>query len=90
MRRLTAHPLAPQFLKYDRKVLRFYMAWDDRNSLYGELRPFVLHYYLADDTMEILEVSAVDGIRWHQIAVEILEVSAVEGIRGHQMASDHR
>ena len=36
------------------------MAWDDRNSLYGELRPFVLHYYLADDTMEILEVTAVD------------------------------
>ena len=31
------------------QVLRFYMAWDDRKSLYGELRPFVLHYYLSDD-----------------------------------------
>ena len=52
-----------QFLKYDRKVLRFYMAWDDRNSLYGELRPFVLHYYLADDTMEVLEVRRANAGR---------------------------
>ena len=52
-----------QFLKYDRKVLRFYLAWDDRKSLYGELRPFVLHYYLADDTMEILEVRRANAGR---------------------------
>jgi len=52
-----------QFLKYDRKVLRFYLAWDDRRSLYGELRPFVLHYYLADDTMEILEVRRANAGR---------------------------
>lgn len=52
-----------QFLKYDRKVLRFYMAWDDRKSLYGELRPFVLHYYLSDDTMEILEVRRANAGR---------------------------
>ena len=37
-------------------MLRFYLAWDDRTSLYGELRPFVMHYYLSDDTMEVLEV----------------------------------
>ena len=52
-----------QFLKYDRKVLRFYLAWDDRRSLYGELRPFVLHYYLADDTMEVLEVRRANAGR---------------------------
>ena len=52
-----------QFLKYDRKVLRFYLAWDDRRSLYGELRPFVLHYYLADDSMEILEVRRANAGR---------------------------
>ena len=52
-----------QFLKYDRKVLRFYLAWDDRKSLYGELRPFVLHYYLADDELEILEVRRANAGR---------------------------
>jgi len=52
-----------QFLKYDRKVLRFYLAWDDRKSLYGELRPFVMHYYLSDDTMEILEVRRANSGR---------------------------
>lgn len=35
-----------QFLDHDRKVLRFYCSS-------GE--PFVLHYYLADNTIEILE-----------------------------------
>merc|ERR1711939_1068358 len=44
-----------QFLKYDRRVLRFYCMWDDTPSLYGEVRRFVLHYYLADDTVEIVE-----------------------------------
>jgi Ca2+-binding EF-hand superfamily protein len=44
-----------QFLKYDRKVLRFFCMWDDTPSLYGEVRKFVLHYYLADDTVEIVE-----------------------------------
>jgi len=44
-----------QFLKYDRKVLRFYALWDDTPTLYGEVRRFVLHYYLADDTVEIVE-----------------------------------
>merc|ERR1711988_104053 len=44
-----------QFLKYDRKVLRFYCMWDDTPSLYGEVRRFVLHYYLADDTIEVVE-----------------------------------
>ena len=41
------------------------MAWDDRKSLYGELRPFVLHYYLSDDTMEILEVRTATNVVSH-------------------------
>ena len=45
-----------------RKVLRFYLA-DDRKSLYYELRPFVLHYYLADDELEILEVRRANAGR---------------------------
>merc|ERR1711959_133523 len=44
-----------QFLQYDRKVLRLYCLWDDTPALYGEQRKFVLHYYLADDTIEIVE-----------------------------------
>ncbi|KAK3248003.1 hypothetical protein CYMTET_42513 [Cymbomonas tetramitiformis] len=46
-----------KFVENDRKVLRFFCLWDDRNSLYGDRRPYVLHYFLADDTVEILEVN---------------------------------
>lgn len=43
-----------QFLDNDRKVLRFFVKSDDL--------PFVIHYYLADDTCEIREVHhANDG-----------------------------
>jgi hypothetical protein len=44
-----------QFLENDRQVLRFDCVWDDRDTKFGELRRFKLHYYLADDTVEILE-----------------------------------
>jgi len=37
-----------QFLDNDRKVLRFFCESEDL--------PFVVHYYLADDTIEIREV----------------------------------
>lgn len=30
-----------RFLENDRKVLRFFCIWDDRDSMYGELREFV-------------------------------------------------
>lgn len=40
-------PSQKQFLENDRKVLRFYA--------YSEIA-FVLHYYLADDTLEVREV----------------------------------
>lgn len=43
-----------QFLDNDRKVLRFFAKSDDL--------PFIIHYYLADDTIEIREVHhANDG-----------------------------
>ena len=31
----------------DGKVLRFWAVWDDRASLYGDRRPYVVHFYLA-------------------------------------------
>jgi len=51
-----------QFLEMDRKVLRFYCVWDDRDAMFGEMRKFVIHYYLVDDTLEIREChNANDG-----------------------------
>lgn len=44
------------FLKYDRKVLRFVCIWDDRESLYGDVQQFKLHYFVSDDTIEVLAV----------------------------------
>lgn len=46
-----------QFLDNNRKVLRFYCLWDDRESLYGDRRPYVLHYFLEDDTGELLDIN---------------------------------
>jgi len=41
-------PSQKQFLDNDRKVLRFFCDSEDL--------PYVVHYYLADDTIEIREV----------------------------------
>ncbi|KAI3356550.1 hypothetical protein L3Q82_017230, partial [Scortum barcoo] len=43
-----------QFLDHDRKVLRFYCFWDDMESMFGDPRELVLHYFLADDTVEMM------------------------------------
>ena len=32
-----------KFLELDRKVLRFYCIWDDRDQMFGEVRRFILH-----------------------------------------------
>ncbi|KFP78272.1 EF-hand domain-containing protein 1, partial [Acanthisitta chloris] len=45
-----------QFLTYDTKVLRFYAIWDDTNNTFGDRRPCIIHYFLADDTVEVREV----------------------------------
>lgn len=52
-----------QFMDFSRKVLRFYCVWDDRQRLYGDRRPYVLHYFLEDDTVEILEVCETNSGR---------------------------
>ena len=44
------------FLKYGTSVLRFYSYWDDSSSLYGDVLMFKLHYFLYDNTIEILTV----------------------------------
>lgn len=43
-----------QFLRNDRKVLRFYAYWDD-DTKYGNRFYFVIHYFLSDNTVEINE-----------------------------------
>ncbi|XP_075706870.1 EF-hand domain-containing family member C2 isoform X2 [Rhinoderma darwinii] len=45
-----------QFLNHDRHVLRFNCLWDDTPSPFGDARELILHYFLADDTVEIIEV----------------------------------
>ncbi|KAI9209542.1 uncharacterized protein BJ171DRAFT_453694 [Polychytrium aggregatum] len=44
-----------KFLENDRRVLRFYCVWDDTNSVFGDVRHMIVHYYLSDDTIEIIE-----------------------------------
>ncbi|KAJ3197354.1 EF-hand domain-containing member C2 [Irineochytrium annulatum] len=44
-----------KFLENDRRVLRFYCVWDDTNSVFGDVRHMIVHYYLSDDTIEIRE-----------------------------------
>merc|ERR1719387_3297409 len=44
-----------QFLEWDRKVCRFFAVVDDLSLPKFERRPFVILYFLADDTMEIRE-----------------------------------
>ncbi|XP_040004665.1 EF-hand domain-containing family member C2 [Xiphias gladius] len=56
LRPYERHDTLKQFLDYDRKVLRFYCFWDDTESMFGDPRELILHYFLADDTIEIREV----------------------------------
>jgi len=44
-----------QFMENDRKVLRFFAVMDDLLTAQYERRPFVVLYFLADDTMQIRE-----------------------------------
>lgn len=52
-----------QFLENDGKVLRFFCVLDERDQVYGERRPYVLHYFLADDTIEVCEVNETNSGR---------------------------
>lgn len=46
---------ARKFQENSHKVLRFFVSWRDPHPLYPETRRFVLHYYLSDDTIEVVE-----------------------------------
>ncbi len=59
----TDYDKLKQFLDMDRKVLRFYCTWDDRKSQFGEARPFIVQYYLVDDTVEVREVHTTNDGR---------------------------
>lgn len=48
---------------HDRQVLRFFCCWDDPDSLVGDKLPYLLHYYLTDDTIEINEVHPANSGR---------------------------
>ncbi|KAK5889868.1 hypothetical protein CesoFtcFv8_013445 [Champsocephalus esox] len=52
-----------QFLDHDREVLRFNCFWDDSESVFGDPHQLILHYYLSDDTVEILETIAPNSGR---------------------------
>lgn len=44
-----------KFMQYDRVVLRFTAAWDDRKSMFGDQNFFTVLYYVAEDQVEVLE-----------------------------------
>jgi len=44
------------FLKFERCVLRWDAVWDDRDQLHGDLRRYTVHYFVADDEMEVVEM----------------------------------
>jgi hypothetical protein len=91
------HPLRPyekvdtlrQFLEHDRQVLRFYCLWDDSSSMFGDKRYMVLHYFLADDTVEVAEVmpanSGRDGsgtfYRRAKLAKDVAALSKLPGAK---------
>jgi len=47
---------------FAKRCLRFFACWDDRDHPFGEKRPFVVNFFLEDETIEVLEVhSPNDG-----------------------------
>lgn len=56
LRPYEKHDILKQFLDHDHHVLRFYCYWDDTDNMFGDPREMVLHYFLADDTIEIREI----------------------------------
>lgn len=52
-----------RFQQFNRKVLRFFCQWDDRENLHGENRTFTLHYFMEDQTMEIFETRGANSGR---------------------------
>lgn len=46
-----------QFLENDRKVLRFFARWDNRDAMFGDVRYFQILYFCADDTVAVNEIN---------------------------------
>ncbi|KAH9187271.1 hypothetical protein AeNC1_010752 [Aphanomyces euteiches] len=44
-----------RFNEHDRHVLRWFGVWDDTAKLYGTTHRYTLHFFLADNTVEIRE-----------------------------------
>ncbi|KAH0569663.1 Flagella associated protein [Spironucleus salmonicida] len=44
-----------KYLRHDREVLSFNAFWDNRDSAFGEVRNFIIQYFLADDNIQVLE-----------------------------------
>ena len=58
----TAAKKTTGFFAFDRKVLRFFGVWDNRARLFGDQLYVRLHYYLSDNTMEVLPAAgSMDG-----------------------------
>lgn len=43
-----------QFLDHDRKVLKFMGVWDDRDAVFGDKHYYIVYYFLADDSIQIV------------------------------------
>ncbi|KAF5307729.1 hypothetical protein FQR65_LT06600 [Abscondita terminalis] len=76
------------FVKNDRKVLRFYGYWDDRDTLYGYFHHLEVHYYLADDTIDMREVvidnaGRSSGFLFIRRAKLVKTYKGLPGIGGH-------
>ena len=44
-------------------MLRYFCLWDDRQALFGDRRPYRLHYFLEDGSCEILETREANSGR---------------------------
>ncbi len=51
------------FYKYDKKVLRFTGLWDDTGSLYGDKVMVSVHYFLAEDSIEVYGIKDRNSCR---------------------------
>ena len=56
-------PESLAFFEYDKKVLRFYGVWDNRNQLYGDKINVRIHYSLADNTFEVIPIHELNSGR---------------------------
>eukprot|EP01013_Petalomonas_cantuscygni_P043380 TRINITY_DN813_c0_g1_i2.p1 TRINITY_DN813_c0_g1~~TRINITY_DN813_c0_g1_i2.p1 ORF type:complete len:867 (-),score=210.36 TRINITY_DN813_c0_g1_i2:623-3223(-) len=57
--RLTPADVAAsrRFFEFDRQALRFYACWDDGDALFGDYHMFIVCFYLADGTIQVVEIN---------------------------------